>query len=623
MARTPPAELRRKVEALPRSPGVYLFKDARHEVIYVGKAKDLRARVRSYWQAGGDEWRLISKRISQVADVDAVVTDSEKEALLLENNFIKQFRPKYNVYFRDDKSFVSIKISLKEPWPRPIITRRLDDREALYFGPYASAKAARKTVRVLQDVFPLRKCSLRQLRERSRPCLYGEMGRCLAPCCRRVSEEEYRGLVDQVVMFLKGRGEALCRELRRQMEEAARALEFERAARLRDRLQAIETTLAGQRVASSASRIDRDVFGLCALDRYVSVAVLLIREGNVRDVGSYRFPAELDSQEEIFGAFLKQFYGSNRFIPDEVLLPVEVRDAPLLEALLSERKGRRVRLLHPRRGARRRLVELANGNARHAEHAATDEQEKGRLEMESLQHILSLSELPRTIECFDVSTLQGREAVGSMVVFRDGRPDKSAYRRYRIRSVRGQDDFAMLREVLTRRYSKVAGGAEDAPPLPELVLVDGGQGQLGVALQVLKGLQLESCDVAALAKARSGSGRRLNAERVFLPGRAVPVEVPEDTYGFRLITRVRDEAHRFAISYHRRLRRKAAVRSPLLEIRGVGRVIARRLLERFGSLDGVRAASVEQLRAVPGVSEALAEAIYSHCHPGGAGSQGG
>jgi excinuclease ABC subunit C len=618
-------KLREKVEGLPRRPGVYLFKDARHEVIYVGKAKDLCARVRSYFQEGGEDWRLIQKKLAQVDDVDVVVTASEKEAMLLENNFIKQFRPKYNVYFRDDKSFVSIRIDLDEPWPRPVVTRRLDARNALYFGPYASAKAARRTLRVLQDAFPLRKCSIRECRERRRPCLYGEMGKCAAPCCSEVSEEEYRGLIDQVALFLKGRGEDLLEDLRRQMAEAAERTDYEKAARLRDRIRAIEVTLEAQHVASSEEKADRDVFGLSTLDRHVAVAVLFVRGGNVQDVASYRFPADLDSEAAIFGAFLNQFYSQNRFIPDEVLVPVPANDAELLGSWLSEKKGRKVRILCPQRGAKKRLVDLASRNARQAERTATSEEERRRLEMESLQRLLGLSELPRNIECFDISTLQGREAVGSMVTFCDAEPDKSRYRHYRIRGVEGQDDLAMMREVLYRRYGKPARRPQEGPAReaeqgtepPELVLVDGGRGQLGVALDVLADAGIESCDVAALAKARTGGGVKLKAERVFLPGRDEPVEVPEHTYGFRLVTRVRDEAHRFAVAYHRRVRRKAAVESPLLGVRGVGRTLARRLMDRFGSLEGVRRAEAEELKQVQGISDVLAEAIRSHFRAAG------
>jgi excinuclease ABC subunit C len=339
-----------------------------------------------------------------------------------------------------------------------------------------------------------------------------------------------------------------------------------------------------------------------------------VRNGNVRDVASYRFSAELDSQQAIFQSFLNQFYRQTRFIPDEVLVPVQTEDAEVLEEWLAEQKGRRVRVIRPRRGPKRRLIELANRNARQAERAATTRQEKRRLEMESLQSILGLSALPRTIECFDISTTQGREAVGSMVVFRDAEADKSSYRHYKIREVEGQDDYAMMREVLTRRYRRAAAGEEGAEP-PDLALVDGGKGQLGVALEVLEEMEIESSEVAALAKARSRAGRRQVAERVFLPGRAEPVEIPEQSYGFRLITRVRDEAHRFAISYHRRVRRKSSMQSPLLEIEGIGPKMSRRLMEAFGGLNKIKRATAEELKTVKGISDKLAAAIHRHFHP--------
>lgn len=606
-----PERLRARIDEMPRRPGVYLLKDERQEVIYVGKAKDLRARVRSYFQQGGEDWRLICKHIDQVADVDVVVTASEKEALLLENNFIKQFRPRYNVYFRDDKSFVSIKIDRTEPWPRPVITRRLDDEGATYFGPYASAKAARRMLRALQDLFPLRRCSIRQCSRRRRACLYGEMGKCLAPCCADVARQQYDELVEQVVLFLKGRNADLLRELRERMDRAASNLEFERAARLRDRIAAVQTTMERQRVASSAEEVDRDIFGICTLDRHVAVAVLFVRGGNVQDVASYRFPARLDSEQAIFRSFLNQFYSQNRFIPQEVLTPVPTPDADLLAGWLTEKKGRKVSVIWPRRGRKRELVELANRNAREAERAATTRSERRALEMESLQDMLDLDELPTVIECFDISTLQGREAVGSMVVFRDGEPDKSCYRHYRIRHVEGQDDYAMMREVLTRRYGKLAEQQEGETP--ELVLVDGGKGQLAVATEVLDrfGL-LDACEVAALAKARTRDGRRLKEERVYQPGCADPVVVLQDTYGFRLITRVRDEAHRFAIAYHRKVRRRRSVQSPLEEVPGIGARKARRLVNHFGGLNKVKRASEEELKAVRGVSDVLAEQIVQH-----------
>jgi len=604
--------LRGKVDALPTEPGIYLMKDSRAEVIYVGKAKDLRARVRSYFQQAGDDDRLITRQIADVADVDVVVAGSEKEALILETNFIKQFRPRYNVLFRDDKSFVSIKIPLDEPWPRPIVTRKLDDERALYFGPYAGARAARQTLRVLQDVFPLRKCSMRQCREAKRPCIYGEMGKCLAPCCTEVSEEQYKRLIEQVTMFLRAKSDDLVVQLREQMREASDEQDYERAARLRDRIQAIETTLEKQRVGSSAGDVDRDIFGLAATDRSVWTAVLFVRNGNVQDVASYKFNPKLAEPESIFGSFLNQFYTATRFIPDEVLLPVESDDAALLQEWLSEKKGRKVTVTCPKRGVKRRLVELADRNAREAERISTSSEEKRLREMESLRELLGLSELPRNIECFDISTLGGREAVGSMVVFRDGEPDKSSYRRYRIKNVEGQDDFAMMREVVERRCRRAAEAAsgDREHGLPELIVVDGGRGQLSAAGQALAELGLEACEIVALAKARTRGGEKLSGERVFVPGRREPIVLPEHSYGYRLITRLRDEAHRFAIAYHRTLRRKAAARSPLTEIPGVGPKIAERLMDHFGTLDKIRGASVDELQAVRGISERLAQVIH-------------
>ena len=604
--------LRGKVDALPTEPGIYLMKDNRAEVIYVGKAKDLRARVRSYFQQAGDDDRLITREIADVADVDVVVAGSEKEALILETNFIKQFRPRYNVLFRDDKSFVSIKIPLGEPWPRPIVTRKLDDGRALYFGPYAGARAARQTLRVLQDVFPLRKCSIRQCREAKRPCIYGEMGKCLAPCCAEVSEEQYKRLIEQVTMFLRAKSDDLVVQLREQMREASDEQDYERAARLRDRIQAIETTLEKQRVGSSAGDVDRDIFGLAATDRSVWTAVLFVRNGNVQDVASYKFNPKLAEPESIFGSFLNQFYTATRFIPDEVLLPVESDDAALLQEWLSEKKGRKVTVTCPKRGVKRRLVELADRNAREAERISTSSEEKRLREMESLRELLGLSELPRNIECFDISTLGGREAVGSMVVFREGEPDKSSYRRYRIKNVEGQDDFAMMREVVERRCRRAAEAAsgDREHGLPELIVVDGGRGQLSAAGQALAELGLEACEIVALAKARTRGGEKLSGERVFVPGRREPIVLPEHSYGYRLITRLRDEAHRFAIAYHRTLRRKAAARSPLTEIPGVGPKIAERLMDHFGTLDKIRGASVDELQAVRGISERLAQVIH-------------
>jgi excinuclease ABC subunit C len=607
-------KIREKVDHFPDQPGIYLMKDDRGEVIYVGKAKSLRDRVRSYFQESSEQERLITKQIDEVDDIDVVVAGSEKEAFILESNFIKQFRPKYNVLFRDDKSFVSIKIPLNEPYPRPVVTRRLEDEEALYFGPYANAKGARETLRVIQDVFPLRKCSISQCERTDRPCVYGQMDKCLAPCCADVSEEEYEELINEVKMFLRGKRDDLLERLREEMQEAADDLNYEKAAVLRDRIHAIDETLERQRVASSMEEIDRDIFGLHPTDRSIWVSVLFVRDGNLQDATSYEFKASLGSAQEVFRSFINQFYAANRFIPTEVLLPVETDDEDLLEEWLTEKKGRKVRVMCPKRGEKKRVVELGNRNARQAEQVSTSEQKKRRREMESLKDILDLDHLPRDIECFDISTLTGREAVGSMVVFRECEPDKSSYRRYRIKGVEGQDDFASMKEVIVRRYRHVKENSGEGwqQKMPDLTLVDGGKGQLNAAQKGLRELGVEPNDLIALAKARATGGEQVQLERVFVPGATEAIELPEHSYGFRLITRVRDEAHRFAINYHRKLRRKKSLESPLQEIRGVGEKLAARLMDHFRSLERISKAALEELTEVKGVSKRIGREIQKH-----------
>ncbi|MFP4028867.1 MAG: excinuclease ABC subunit UvrC [Candidatus Brocadiia bacterium] len=606
--------LAKKTAQFPTEPGVYLMKDQRGEVIYIGKAKDLRARVRSYFKYAAGERRLITEQIEEVDDIDVVVAGSEKEALILENNFIKQFRPKYNVLFRDDKSFVSIKIRTDEPWPRPVVTRRIEDEGAVYFGPYASAKSARKTLRVIQDVFPLRKCSLQQCRRAGRPCVYGQMGKCLAPCMCNVSGEEYAELLEEVKLFLRGKNEDLIDQLRAEMKAAAEKLNFEKAARIRDRIEAVEETLQKQQVASSMEEIDRDIFGLHATEDTLWVAILFVRSGNLQDVGTYHFSRSYAEKEEVFRSFLNQFYSANRFIPEEILLPVSTEDSDLLKSWLSEEKGRKVKVACPQRGAKKRLVELANRNAREAERISSTQGEKRQQEIESLRETAGLENPPRTIECFDISNLQGHQAVGSMVAFRGGAPVKDRYRRYKIREVEGQDDFAMMREVVRRRYRHVAeqSGPVWQQELPDLIVLDGGIGQLNAGLSALEGLGIERPDMIGLAKARVRKGEQEKGERIFLPGQSEPINLAEETAGYRLVTRVRDEAHRFAISYHRTLRRKGAFESPLMEVSGIGQRLAGRIIDRFKTLQRVAEAGIDELAEVKGVSERLARRILEH-----------
>lgn len=607
-------QLQRKISRFPKRPGIYLMKDRGGEVIYVGKAADLRARVRSYFQKSRDEHRLITRNIGKVCDIDIVVARSEKEAFILENNFIKQLHPKYNLLFRDDKSFVSIKVPVCEPYPRPIVTRRVDDEKARYFGPYSNSRAARETLNMLHELFPLRKCPLRQFRAASRPCLYGQMDRCLAPCCREGLEVRYGELVKEVLLFLEGRRNELLDALQTRMRAAAEKLDFERAAAFRDRIRAVEETLSRQVAGSAGDSKDRDVFGFFPTSADLWTAVLFIRCGGVSDAASYCFPAGLDSPAAMMESFIARFYSGCRYIPDEILVPADAGGLKLLSEWLSEKKGRKVDVVRPQRGRKKRLIEMACRNAMHAREVKVSERERRRLEMESLKASLGLRNLPEHIECFDISSLGGRQAAGSVVVFIHGEPHRASYRRYRIRDIEGQDDFAMMRQVIARRYRHSAGApdAADAQKMPELVLVDGGKVQLEAARRAFEDLEIPMPETVALAKARREGGVRVSEERVFRPGHDDAVALEEDSCGFRLITRVRDEAHRFALAYHRKLRRKTAMESPLVEIPGIGKRMAGRLLDHFKSLERIEKAGPDELCRVSGISKRRADIICDY-----------
>ena len=543
-----------KLLRLPASPGVYRFLDEKGRVIYVGKAKSLRTRVRSYFREGGDDGRFLFPFIvRRTHDLDFIVTGNEKEALLLENNLIKKDRPRYNINLRDDKTYLSLKVSSNERFPRVLVVRRVRKDGGKYFGPYASAGAVRSTLRVVRKTFPLRTCSNANFRNRSRPCIQYEIHRCGAPCVGLQSQAEYGRIVDEMVLFLQGRNTAVLERLRTRMKEAAELLDFEAAARLRDQIRDLEETAESQRV-SRADLMDRDVFGHARDgDRHV-VGAIFLREGKIVSSRNFQLTTHL-SPEEVIDSFLGQFYTSPRDVPQEVLAPAAGKDRSTLQAILSERKGKRVKILCPRRGEKRSLVELATKNAAvaleqgEAEEAATD-----RL-LASLRDRLGLRTVPQRIECFDISHIQGVHSVGAMVTFQRGEPFKSGYRKFRIRSVQGSDDFASLREVITRRFRTAIAAGE----LPDLVIIDGGKGQLTAALGALRELGLDEMDILSLAKSRRKGDTR-SPERVFKPGRSAAIVLPQDSEEVYLLARVRDEAHRFAIQYHRTLRKRETLR---------------------------------------------------------------
>jgi excinuclease ABC subunit C len=597
-------ELEKSLDAIPTSPGVYMMKSKTGEVIYVGKAKDLRSRVRTYFR-DGDSRYSVKFLMERAAEIDFIVTNNEKEALLLENTLIKQHKPRYNIRLKDDKTYVSLRLDPREDFPRVTIVRRYKKDGALYFGPYSSAAAVRETLRTIQEIFPIRRCSDLEFRNRTRPCINREIGRCTGACCNLISKEEYGKLIDEVVMFLKGRNVDLARGLKKRMEDAAESLDFEKAARLRDRLCSIEQTLEKQRAVSAAA-IDQDVFGIHSEGSDIQIQVLYIREGKLGDSGSYSFRLRRMTVPELFSSFIKQFYSAERVVPKEILVPVEVEDAELFAEVLTDRRGQKVTIRCPQRGEKLRLVEMASTNAQKSLEARRAAAERGTSALATLAKKLRLPDVPSRIECVDISNIGGTDAVGSLVVFEEGKPNKSRYRRYRIKSVSGADDYAMMEEVLTRRYRR----ALKENDLPDLLVVDGGKGQLNVALDVLRRLGVVGLNVAGLAK----PARATEHDKVFLPGRKNPVTFTASLPALHLLQQIRDEAHRFAVTYHRKLRKKSRLRSVLSDIPGVGDKRKRALLTHFGSVDRVKEASVEELAGVPGIPGSLAKRVYLYLH---------
>jgi excinuclease ABC subunit C len=607
---TPVTELalEAKLSLLPTSPGVYLFKDQAGEVIYVGKAKNLRARVRQYAR-GGDGRVQIRFLLTQLADVEVLITNSEKEALLLENTLIKQYWPRYNIRLKDDKSYWHVKVTSQDPWPRLFLTRQVTKDGSKYLGPFHSSAAVQETLEIIRKVFPLRTCSDTVFRNRTRPCIEYQIKRCLGPCTLPVEPAEYQRQLKGALLLLEGKNSELVDQLTARMHEAAEALRFEEAARLRDQIQAIVQTGERQQVAMPLGH-DQDIFGLYREGGLVEVQVLFVRAGKLVGNQGYSFDDNEFPDEEVLAELLTQFYQGDRFVPDEILLPVVLEDAEVREELLGERKGKKVVVLCPQRGDKVRLVEMAQENARQSFIEKRRGAEQKEKTLDSLRRALHLRNAPKRIECFDISNIQGNLAVGSMVVFDEGEPDKNRYRRFRIKTVEGADDFAMMYEVLTRRYRR----ALEEKDLPDLLMVDGGKGQLGVAVTVFRELGVTEVDLIGLAKMRTerdpfAEEVEHSAERVFLPGRKNPIVLKPNSTALFLLQRVRDEAHRFAITYHRQLRAKERLGSPLDAVPGVGPARRKALLRHFGSLKRMRTATVEELTQVPGVTIAMAEAI--------------
>ncbi len=610
------SRLAERVEALPQTPGVYLLKSGRGRVLYVGKAQNLRSRVKSYF-SGGDGRVQVPTLVERVADVAVLVTASVKDALLLENELIKQHKPPFNVRLRDDKQYLALRLDRREAWPRLTQVRRFAKDGADYFGPFTSSVGLRSSLNNLRRLFPLRSCSdavFRDYARRGRPCIEHEMKRCAAPCVARVSPEAYRELLDGTELFLRGRSRELVTLLRARMDAAAAEERYEDAAKLRDRVAAVEETVTRQQIVSERGE-DRDAFGLARRGGEVQLQALHVREGRVVGASDHAFSDVEIPDEEVMASFLAQFYArdAERAIPAEVLVSAALADDGALAAWLAERAERNIDVRVPQRGAPRELVELAAKNAEGTLERRLAARESVDSALAELQRELGLGVLPRRIECYDVSNLAGTLAVASRVVFENGQPDKNAYRRYRIREAAAGDDLACMREVLARRLAK-----RELEPLPDLWMLDGGRGQLKVASTLLRdaGIGLDHVGLAKERDAESPSVRvkrsgGLKAERVFLPERVNPVLLRPSAKGLLLLQRIRDEAHRFAIEFQRGLRKRAGLLSVLEEIPGIGPGKRRALLRELGSLRGVREAPVEALAGVSGVSRADAERIHA------------
>lgn len=607
-------ELARQLGALPDVPGVYAFKNVHGETIYIGKAVSLRGRVRSYWnETAWHERPKLAVMMPKVASIDVILTNSEKEALLLEANLVREHMPRYNVALKDDKRYPWLAITYDVAFPRLIMVRdpirfKKQNPKARVFGPYVETGAMWETVKVLRKVFPMRQRKKPLFKDR--PCMNYYIGLCLGPCQNLVEAEPYDRMVRQVEMFLAGWQTEVIEQMKAEMESAAERLEFEQAAKIRDRLAALTTVIEKQQVFFDNPKINQDVIAEAHTNRLISVCLMKVREGKLISSEPVSLPlVERTGWEEAFQSFVDQYYTSceDIMIPHEVLLQHELEDSNALLEFFNSKASYTVRMNIPRRGGKFNLIEMAQKNARLAlEQELTVEREsdsKADRIMSTLKNELGMAQVPSRIECFDVSNIQGTDNVASLVVFENARPKKSDYRHFKVRAVEGApNDFASMKEVVHRRYKKLQ---QDGKPLPDLIIVDGGKGQLSAAMEALAELKLNDIDIIGLAKRK---------EEIYRPGRSEPVLLPRHCEALHLLQRVRDEAHRFAVTFHRKLRSKRSLVSNLDLLKGVGKARRKTLLDHFGSFDKIKEATIEQLESVPGISRSLAHSIYSSLH---------
>ena len=588
--------------AISNKPGVNLMMVRSGRVIYAGKARNLRKRLATYGQDREEPHTKTSVMLAKVSWIDTILTNTEKEALILEASLIKKHKPRYNIVLRDDKNYPFIKVTVQEEWPRVVMTRRRTKDGARYFGPYSSAGAMWETLKYLNAQFPLRRCKTKKLSLRKRPCLNYQMNRCPAPCVGKADQHAYRENVNNILMVLGGKGRALIRELEKRMQQAAEELEFEEAAQCRDQINSLKKTLERQ-VITSSHELDQDVFGMARAGTAVAIAVVFVRSGVVTGQQLFYFPEPLDSDPEILAESVRQFYSEDKPIPDEILLPVVFGDRQLISEWLTDLKTSKVAIKMPKVGVRAELMRMAQANARQVH----QDREKQSRTWERLAHLsssrLRLQFLPNRIECLDISNISGRQAVGAIVCYKNGEKEKSQYRRYTIRSVQGPDDYRMMKEVLERRFK---GDRE----MPDLLMLDGGKGQLNIAVKVLDDLGLQQAfDLLAIAKEREEEG-----EKLYRPGRKNPVLLADHSPVLLLFKQIRDEAHRYAITFHRKVRHRELFDSQLDGIPGIGPARKQALLKNIGSLKQIAAATEETLAQVAGIGPDLAAQIYKHFH---------
>jgi len=593
------------LKSLPSSPGVYLLKDKKGRLLYIGKAKNLRIRLRSYLTQNvvKDQRPQIPYLMQEICDLDYFVTQNERDALLLENSLIKQKKPKYNIRLKDDKNYASLRLDPREKFPKLTYTRRVLRDGAMYYGPFASGQALRQTKRLIHKIFPLRDCTDEKFKRHStRPCLNYYMKLCLGPCAGKVDKGRYGEVVEQTKVFLKGERKEIIRLLCTNMNKASEELRYEEAAHYRDQIELLKRHL-GVDLHISSSLMDKDVVGFYRDAQFVEFVVLFSRGGAIIDMVEYPFNNATWEDEEIVREFIGQLYGGERFIPQEIIIPLRFEGVEALREWLSEKQGKKIRITVPKRGANLKLLEIACRNAEESFRRRSPEKQKELSLLQRVKDSLSLSKIPFSIECFDISNIQGNIAVASMVRFEDGKPAKSRYRRYRIKTVFGANDYAMIYEVLQRRLKRAE---EEDWELPELILIDGGKGQLNIVHQVLSELGfLDKVKLASIAKGREEG----EIDKIYIPGRKDPVPLTKNSQELLFLMRIRDEAHRFAITYHKKLRAKKAFESQLDLIKGIGKRRREILLRHFGSISGIREASIEEISSIPGMNRRIAQEI--------------